>query len=182
MGKWKSKSHLGIWKAKGQCNPEVTLQIYICNFLIHEKGQNFSSHTFFWVVNESGQFSSFSLVLWVWVVEVFCWFDLMLFIAICRQFSYDVNNVDYFECTHVFWTTSFLHAKFRIIVELIIRCIWSQGYWSLGNFELLHFSLSSHMKSKLYINYSLNYFMNLMICLFLWLDLEQILQDILVLD
>ena len=34
-------------------------------------------------------------------MEVFCWFDLMFFIAICRLFSYDVDNVDYFDCTHV---------------------------------------------------------------------------------
>ena len=64
--------------------------------------------------------------------EVFCLFDLMLFIAICRMFSHDVDDMDYFGCTHVLRTTSFLHAKFRIIVELKIRCILSQGYLELG--------------------------------------------------
>ena len=122
-----------------QCNPKVTLEFYICNFPIWEKGRNFSSHTFCWSANESRLFSSFSLVLWVVSGEVFCWSDLMLLIAICRLFSYDVGNVDYFKCKHVLSTTSFSHAKFRIIVKLTIRCIWSQGYWSMGNFELLHF-------------------------------------------
>jgi len=65
-------------------------------------------------------------------VEVFCWFDLILFIAMCRLFSYDVGNVDYFGCKHVLWTTSFLHAKFGVIIKLTIRCISSQGYLELG--------------------------------------------------
>ena len=162
---------MGIWKAKGQCNPKVTLKFYLCNFLIHEKGQDFSSHTFCWLVNESRLFFSFSLVLWVVSCEVFCWFEFMLFISICGLFSYAMGDMDYFGCKHVFWTISFLHSKVGIIVKLTIRCIWSQGYWSLGNFELLHFALSFNMKSKLFINSSLNYFMNLMSCLFLWLKL-----------
>ena len=29
---------LGMSKSKGQCNPKVTLELYICNFLILEKG------------------------------------------------------------------------------------------------------------------------------------------------
>ena len=41
-------------------NPKVMLEFYICNFLIHEKGQNFSSQTFCCTVNESRLFSSFS--------------------------------------------------------------------------------------------------------------------------
>ena len=71
LGKWKVKSHLGILKSKGQCNPKVTLEFYICNLFIWEKGRNFSSHTFCWSVNESRLFSSFSLVLWMWVVKYF---------------------------------------------------------------------------------------------------------------
>ena len=119
----KPKDTSGMWKYKGQCNPKVTLEFYICNFLIWENGQNISSHTFCSSGNESRLFSSFSLVLWVASCEVFCWFDLMLFISICRLFSYDVGHMDYFRCKHGLWTTSFLHAKFKIIVELIVRCI-----------------------------------------------------------
>ena len=129
-----------MWKSKGQCNPKVTLEFYICNFLIWEKGWNFSSHTFYWSVNQSRLFSSFSLVLWVASCEVFCWLDFMLFIAICRLFSYVVSDMDHFECKHLLWTISFLHAKFKMIVKLTIRCIWSQGYWYFVNFEQFHFS------------------------------------------
>ena len=89
-----------------------------------------SPHTFCWLVNENRLFSSFSLFLWVVSCEVSCWFDLMLFISICGLFSYAMVDMDYFGCKHVFWTTSFLHAKFKIIVKLTIRCIWSQGYWA----------------------------------------------------
>ena len=160
-----------MWKAKGQCDPKVTLELYICNFLIHDKGQNFSSHTLCWSVNESRLFSSFSLVLWVVSCEVFCWFDFILFISICGLFSYVVSDMDHFKCKHVLWTISFLHAKFEMILKLRIRCIWSQGYWDFGNFELFHFAWSFNMKSKLFINTSFNYFMNLMSCLFLWLEL-----------
>ena len=123
LGKWKAKRNLGTWKAKGQCNPKVTLEFYICNFLIHEKVQNFFSHTFYWSDNESRLFSSFSLVLWVVSCEVFCWFDFMLFISICGLFSYVVGYMDHFECKHVLWTISFLHAEFGMIVKLTIRCI-----------------------------------------------------------
>ena len=151
------------------------MELYICNFLIWKRGRDFSSHTFCWSINESRLFSSFSLVLWVVSCELFCWFYLMLFIVICILFSYYVGDMDHFKCKHVLWTTSFLHARFRMIVKLTIRCIWSQGYWSLGNFELLHFSLSSHMKIKLFINSSLNYFMDLMSFLFLRLELIDLL-------
>ena len=89
---------LGIWKYKGQCNPKVTLELYICNFLISGRGQNFSSHAFSWSVNESRLFSSLSLVLWVVRCGSICWFDFILFIAICGLFSYALSNVDYFEC------------------------------------------------------------------------------------
>ena len=131
---------LGMWKDKVQCNSKVTLEFYICNFLIWERGQNFSSHTFCWWVNESRLFSSFSLVLWVVSCEVFCFFDFMFFISNCGLFSYVMGDMDHVGCNHVLWTISFLHAKFGIIVELTIRCIWSQGYCSLGNFELFHFA------------------------------------------
>ena len=162
-----------MWKAKGQCNQkEYEESSY---FLIHEKGRNLSSHTSCWSVNESRLFSSFSLVLWVVSCEVFCWFDVMLFIAICGLFSYVVSNMDNFECKHVVWTICFSHAKLGMIIKLAIRCFWSQGYWYLGNFELFHFSLSLNTKSKLFINTSLSYFMNLMSGLFLWLELEQLL-------
>ena len=43
----------------------------------------------------------------LWVVEVFCWFDFMLFIAICGLFSYAMSNMDHFECKHVLWIVSF---------------------------------------------------------------------------
>ena len=43
----KPKDTLGMLKSKGQCNPKVTFEFYICNFLICEKAQNFSSHTFY---------------------------------------------------------------------------------------------------------------------------------------
>ena len=129
-----------MWKSKGQCNPKVTLEFYICNFLIWERGRNLSAHTFCWSINESRLFSSFSLVLRVVSCEVFWWFDFMLFIAICGLFSYVVGDMDYFGCKCVLWTISFLHAKFRMIFKLTIRCIWSQGYWYLGNFELFHFA------------------------------------------
>ena len=129
-----------MWKSKGQCNPKFTLELYICNFLIWDKGRNFSSHTFYWLVNESRLFSSFSLVLWVVSCEVFCWFDFMLFISICGLFSYPMGDMDHFECKHVLWTITLLHANFGMIVKLTISCIWSQGYWDLGNFELFHFA------------------------------------------
>ena len=103
----KPKDTLGMWKAKGHCNPKVTLELYICNFLIWERVQNFSFHTFCWLVNKSILFSSFSLVLWVVSCEVFFWFDFMLFIAICGLFSYSMGGMDHFGCTHVPWTTSF---------------------------------------------------------------------------
>ena len=90
---------LGIWKSKGQCNTKVTLELYICNFLIWERGQNFSCHAFSWSINESRLFSSFSLVLWVVRGgSVYCWFYFILFIAICGLFSYALSNVDNFEC------------------------------------------------------------------------------------
>ena len=40
------KATLEHEKPRVKCNPKVTLENYICNFLIHEKGQNFSSDTF----------------------------------------------------------------------------------------------------------------------------------------
>ena len=40
------KSTLEYEKPRVKCNPKVTLENYICNFLIHERGQNFPSHTF----------------------------------------------------------------------------------------------------------------------------------------
>ena len=42
----RSKATLEYEKPRVKCNPKVILEFYICNFLIHEKGQNFSSHTF----------------------------------------------------------------------------------------------------------------------------------------
>ena len=57
------KATLECEKPRVKCNPKVILEFYICNFLIHEKGQNFSSHTFCQMVNESKLFFSFSLVL-----------------------------------------------------------------------------------------------------------------------
>ena len=129
-----------MWKSKGQCNPNVTLELYICDFLIWEKGWNFSSHTLCWSVNESGLFSLFCLVLWVVSYEVFCWFDFMLFISICGLFSYVVSNMDHFKCKHVLWSISFLHAKLGMVVKLEIRCLSSEGYWYLGNCELFQFS------------------------------------------
>ena len=30
-----------------------------------------------------------------------------------------------------------MHAKLGMIVKLAIRCLWSQGYWYLGNFDLM---------------------------------------------
>ena len=167
-----------MWKDKGQCNLKVTLELYICNFLICENGWNFPSQILCWLVNESELFSSFSLVLWVVNGEVFCWFDFMLFIFICGLFSYALGDMDHFECKHVFWTISFLHAKFRMIVKLTIRCIWSQDYWYLGKFELFHFDLSFNMKSKYFIKTSLNYFMNLMSFLFLLLELVDCSREI----
>ena len=143
-----------MWKAKGQCNPKATLQFYICNFLIWENGWNFSSHTFCWSVNETRLFSSFSLALWVVSCGSTCWSDFMLVISICGLFSYAMSNMDHFKWKHVLWTISFLHAKLGMIVKLPIRCLWSQGYWYLGNFELFHFSLSFNMKSKLFIRTS----------------------------
>ena len=128
------------------------MEFYTCNFLIWEKGQNFSSHTFCWLVNESRLFSSFSLVLWVVYCEVFCWFDFMSLISVYGLFSYAMGDMDYFRCKHVLWTTAFLHAKFGVIVELTIRCILSQGYWSLGILELFHFSLSSLLKVSCLLN------------------------------
>ena len=32
-----SKGHFGMLKYKGQCNTKVTLELYICNFLICQK-------------------------------------------------------------------------------------------------------------------------------------------------
>ena len=89
---------LGIWKDKGQCNPKVTLELYICKFLIWERGCNFSSRAFSWLVNESRLFSRFSLVLRVVICGSICWFNFILFFAICGLFSYALNNVDHFEC------------------------------------------------------------------------------------
>ena len=54
-------------------------------------------------------------------MEVFCWFDLMLFIVIYRLFSYDVDDVDYFKCTRVV-NYFLMHVKFGVIVKLTVRC------------------------------------------------------------
>ena len=94
-----SQGHFGNVKNKGQCNPKVTLELYICNFLTWEKGQNISSQAFSWSVNESGLFSSFSLVLWVVSSGSICWFDFILLISICILFSFSLSNVDHFECS-----------------------------------------------------------------------------------
>ena len=59
------KATLECEKPRVKYNQKVILEYDICNFLIWEKGRNFSSHTFCWSINESRLFSSFSLVLWV---------------------------------------------------------------------------------------------------------------------
>ena len=130
------KSQKTLWEHE---KPKVTLEFYICNFLIWERGWKFSSHSFSWSVNESRLLSSLYLVLWVVSGEVFCWFDLMLFISICRLFSYDVDDMDYFECTRVV-NYFLLHAKFGVIVKLTIRCNLITrlfGAWVILNYFIL---------------------------------------------
>ena len=128
-----------MWKDKGQFNPKVTLELYICNFVIWEKSQNFSSHSFSWLVNDSRLFSSLYLVLRVVRCGSICWFYFILVIAICGLFSYGLSNVDHVErnmCCELFPSA----CQLNMIVKLMIRCLWAQENWCFGKFELFHFA------------------------------------------
>ena len=79
---------LGIWKAKGQCNPKVTLEIYICKFSHMRRVQNSSSHAFSWSVNEGKLiililFSPLSVEMWkclllIWIYISHFHFQIVL--------------------------------------------------------------------------------------------------------
>ena len=134
-------------------------------------------------------FSYFLLIgEWEWTIL------LILFIPLsCELWKYFVGliscwslpYVDYSLMLWVIWIISSVNMCCELFpscmprlgwfVKLEIRCIWSQGYWYLGNLELFHFALTLNMKSKLFIKTSLNYFMNLMSCLCLWLELLELL-------
>ena len=150
------RENLGIWKAKGQHNPKVTLELYICKVLTWEQGRNFCSHAFSWSVNEGWLFSSFALVLLVvGCGSVYCWFDFILLIAICRLFSYALVNMDHVEC-NMCCKLFPLHAKLNMTVKLILRCFWFQNNWLFCNLELFHFSWES-IVNELLVNDSSNY-------------------------
>ena len=126
-----------MWKSKDQCNPKATFEIYICNFLIDEKGQNFSSHTFCWSVNENKLFSSFSLVLWVvsYGSILLVWFHIVhshmqtifLWCGWCGLLWMYTCVANYF----------LQHVKFGAIVKLTIRCFLTIrlfGAWVILNY------------------------------------------------
>ena len=73
-------------------------------------------------------------------MEVFCWFDFILFIAICKLFSYDVDGMDCFESTRVLRTISFGMLSLEQLLTNNKVLSYHKTIRSLGNFKLFHFA------------------------------------------
>ena len=103
LSKYKNpKDTLGMWKSKGQCNPKVTMEFYICNFLIWENGRNFSSHTLCWLVNT---------ILLILFSPLSCelWKHFVVLISCC---SYPF--ADYSLIMWIIWIASDVHMRLEL--------------------------------------------------------------------